>query len=86
MKQSSAERRINERFPTYLEGQIALRNGQAPIECIVWDLSETGLRIVVSDPAEVPLEFALCIPGKSAVAGVRLIWTDGIHYGAMFTA
>jgi hypothetical protein len=86
MKHIRAERRANERVPTYLEGQIALKNGQPPIECVVWDLSETGLRIVVSDPAEVPVEFALCIPGESAVAGVRLIWTDGIHYGAMFTA
>jgi hypothetical protein len=86
MKQSRAERWANERFPTYLEGQIALKNGQAPIECVVWDLSETGLRMVVSDPAEIPLEFALCIPGERAAAGVRLIWTDGIHYGAIFTA
>lgn len=86
MKQSRAERRANERFPTYLEGQIALENGQALIECVVWDLSATGLRIVVSGPAEIPVEFALCIPGESAVAGVRLIWTDGIHYGAVFTA
>jgi hypothetical protein len=85
MKQSRAERRANERVPTYLEGQIALKNGQPPIECVVWDLSETGLRIAVSDPAEIPLEFAFCIPGESAVAGVRLVWTDGIHYGAMFT-
>ena len=86
MKQSRVERRANERFPTSLEGRIPLKHGQPPIDCTVWDLSETGLRIVVSDPTEIPLEFALCIPGESAVAGVRLIWSDGIHYGAVFTA
>jgi hypothetical protein len=86
MRQNMAERRANERFSTSLEGQIAFRKGQPPIDCVVWDLSETGVRIVVSDPADIPLEFALCIPGESAVAGVRLVWTDGTHYGAMFTA
>jgi len=53
--------------------------------CTVWDLSETGVRLVIPSPADVPLEFELKIPNAGAVSRVRLVWTTGSHYGARFT-
>jgi len=85
MKPWLPERRSSPRQSTCLEGRIADKAAQATIECTVWDLSKTGVRLVVSPPADVPLEFELQIPGEDAAAMVRLIWTTGIHYGAQFT-
>lgn len=84
MGQRIPERRSKPRFPIHLEGWIAGQSVQEPIECTVWDLSEAGVRLVVSEPADVPLEFELRIPAEDARARVRLVWTTGIHYGARF--
>jgi hypothetical protein len=77
------ERRSSERFPTHLKGWIADKT--ALIECVLCDLSTTGVRLVVSEPADIPLEFPLQISDHGATARIRLIWTDGVHYGATFT-
>jgi hypothetical protein len=85
MSHPTPERRSSQRHLAYLEGRIASRTAQVPIECLIWDLSEAGVRLVVSPPADVPLEFELQIPSEGAKANVRLVWTTGIHYGARFT-
>ncbi|QRM35583.1 PilZ domain-containing protein [Microvirga sp. VF16] len=85
MKHGLPERRSSKRFPTQLDGLIVGDQGQRPIACLVSDLSEVGVRLVVSAPADVPLEFELQIPAQGASASVRLVWTDGVHYGATFT-
>jgi hypothetical protein len=78
------ERRSRPRHSTYLEGRIADKDAQVPLACTVWDLSETGVRLVIPAPAEVPLEFELQIPAEDARARVRLVWNTGTHYGARF--
>jgi len=79
------ERRSSERFTVGLEGWFASETTCDPVACTVWDVSETGVRLVIPAPADVPLEFELKIPGKRAVAMVRLVWNAGSHYGARFT-
>ncbi|WP_442932016.1 PilZ domain-containing protein [Microvirga sp. CF3016] len=79
------ERRSSPRHLTHLEGWIAGYAAQEPIGCTVWDLSEVGVRLVVTPPADVPLEFELQIPSEDAKAKVKLVWTTGVHYGARFT-
>ena len=64
--------------------KFADKDAQAPLACTVWDLSETGVRLVIPAPAEVPLEFELQIPAEDARARVRLVWNTGAHYGARF--
>lgn len=78
------DRRSHERFPSHLQGLILDKARGAAIPCTVWDLSETGVRLIVEDPADVPLAFELRIPSESARAQVRLIWTTGVQYGAQF--
>jgi hypothetical protein len=48
-------------------------------------MSKSGVRLVISGPADVPLEFELRIPDAGATAMVKLVWTDGTHFGARFT-
>lgn len=85
MPSALPERRSTERFPVTLEGWFTGELTGDPIACTVSDLSETGLRLVIPSPADVPLEFELKIPDAQAVAMVRLVWTDGAHYGVRFT-
>lgn len=85
MRPRVPERRSAERFPTSLEGWFTSEMSGDPTVCTVWDLSESGVRLVIPPPADVPLEFELAIPDAQALARVRLVWTDGVHYGARFT-
>lgn len=84
MTYGTVERRAQERFPTHLEGRVVL--GDMPsVECIMWDVSNTGARIGFDHPVEIPLEFELHVPAEGACAKVRLVWTNGREYGVMFT-
>ncbi len=85
MRPHVPERRSSERFPVALEGWFAGEVAGNPIACTVWDMSETGLRLVIPSPADVPLEFELKIQNAQAVAMVRLVWTRGNDYGVRFT-
>jgi PilZ domain len=85
MLQGMPERRSSKRSRTDLEGWFASEATGEPIACTVWDLSGSGVRLVIPSPADVPLEFELKIPNAGAVAKVRLVWTQGCHYGARFT-
>jgi hypothetical protein len=85
MRSAMPERRSAEHFPTSLEGWFASEMTGDPIACTISDLSETGVRLVIPAPADVPLEFELKIPDARIVARVRLIWTTGSQYGARFT-
>jgi hypothetical protein len=85
MSQGLPERRSSERFPTGLEGWFLSETTGDPTVCTVWDLSKTGVRLVIPAPADVPLKFELKIPNEGAIAMVRLIWADGVHFGAQFT-
>jgi hypothetical protein len=84
MTYGPTERRSHERFPTHLEGWIAQKTTRTPIACTVWDLSETGVRLVIDNPADLPIEFELQVPNAGAAARVRLVWTTGVSYGARF--
>ncbi|MBM1169770.1 PilZ domain-containing protein [Microvirga arabica] len=80
------ERRSDERFATMLEGWIRDTESKARIGCSVRDLSQSGVRLVISGSADIPVEFVLEIPGAGATAMTQLVWTDGTHYGARFTS
>ncbi|QFU18128.1 hypothetical protein GDR74_12685 [Microvirga thermotolerans] len=84
MIQGTTERRASRRFPTHLEGRISHADHPFVIDCVVRDLSETGVRIALSEPGEIPLEFDLEIPDQGASATVRLVWTNGTELGGMF--
>jgi hypothetical protein len=80
------ERRSDERFVTMLDGWIRDPKSRTQIECSVWDLSQSGVRLVISGSADIPVEFELQIPDAGATAMTQLVWTDGTHYGARFTS
>lgn len=79
------ERRSSERHRSDLEAWITHETLPAPVACTIWDLSETGVRLVITKPADVPIQFELQVPSEGAAAKVRLVWTTGVQYGAQFT-
>jgi hypothetical protein len=83
--ETRVERRSSERFRTHLKGQVISDDSSTPVECIVRNLSTDGAGIAFAHAAEIPLEFELAIPEESASARVRLIWSNGIDHGVMFT-
>ncbi|MBM1172001.1 PilZ domain-containing protein [Microvirga arabica] len=90
MNQGQPERRSSARVRTRLTGRVAGEDHVPIVDCLLWDLSATGARLVFPDPAAIPLEFdalefSLQIPEQGASARVRLIWTTGDVYGVMFT-
>jgi hypothetical protein len=84
MNPAMPERRSSEPFPTGLAGWFEGETTGDPISCTIWELSATGVQLVIPPPADVPLEFELKIPSEGARAWVRLIWNSGSHYGARF--
>jgi len=84
MDKEFEERRRTRRFPTRLEGRIVPRGDAPLLECVVYDLSEMGVRLVLCEKGELPLEFELEIPDEGARASVRVIWTNGREVGAEF--
>lgn len=90
MNHGIPERRSSARVRTHLTGQVAGEDHVPVVDCLLWDLSATGARLVFPDPAAIPLEFDalefnLQIVEEEASARVRLIWTTGDAYGVMFT-
>ncbi|MEZ0167823.1 PilZ domain-containing protein [Microvirga sp. TS319] len=78
------ERRSCERFRTDLEGIVTGYPPHQPIPCMIWDLSEKGVRLIFPEFTDVPVQFQLTIPSQGARANVHLVWTDGHFYGAKF--
>lgn len=50
MNCGAPDRRSYERFPTLLEGWITSETNGEPIPCTVWDLSETGVCLIIPPP------------------------------------
>jgi c-di-GMP-binding flagellar brake protein YcgR len=84
MTYEAVQRRSGERFRMCLEGRVVPYDSSSPIECTIWDISDTGARIAFQKPAEIPLQFELQIPTEDASAQVRLIWSNGREYGVAF--
>ena len=80
------QRRSRMRFPLAIQGQIALRQPLRLVPCIVTDLSDTGARITLSEPAgDVPPEFELIIPERLSIKA-SVAWREGQEYGIRFLA
>jgi PilZ domain. len=79
------QRRSRMRFPLAIQGQITLGQPLKFVSCIVTDLSDTGARITLSEPADVPPEFDLIIPERLNIKA-SIAWREGHEYGIRFLA
>ena len=74
----SARRNINAQAVIRLSGGFAAR------PCTVLDLSDTGARLVVERPQEIPNEFTLMLSRRSEGRTARVKWRRGTQFGVEF--
>ncbi|MGE0752845.1 MAG: PilZ domain-containing protein [Variibacter sp.] len=68
-------------------GRIISVDGVLSISCIVLDISESGARIAVENPADVPEEFILSFVDNARVSRLcQQVWRSDHHLGIKFTA
>jgi hypothetical protein len=62
--------------------RVGLANGREPITCVVWDMSEEGARLVLSEDAELPAEVTVLIGNVTHRA--RVVWSKDRQIGVEF--
>lgn len=68
-------------------GRIISVDGALSIRCIVLDISGSGARIAVENPADVPEEFILSLVDNARVSRLcQRVWRADHHLGIRFTA
>lgn len=60
-------------------------DGTSPQKCVLWDISEAGVRITIDAPASVPYEFFLVLSKDGKVRRqCRVVWRSEDQVGASF--
>ena len=85
--QEIAENKRNaQRLRVLKQGKILLSNNMTVIDCTVRDLSETGARILCSDPGAIPNEFRLVLTADRTMRDVKVMWRRPDQIGVHFTS
>ena len=81
----SGEKRTFQRKSLTYPARLDAGDGKPPRECMLSDVSESGARVVVKDPNEIPDSVTLLI-GSEGVAPrhCRVAWRDGTELGLEF--
>ena len=82
IKQRKSPRRRENR-PAWIDRN----NGEPLLDCMIWDVSEAGVRITIDTPSSVPYEFQLVMSkdGKER-RRCQVIWRSAEQIGACYTA
>ncbi|MBY0258735.1 pilus assembly protein PilZ [Methylobacterium sp.] len=79
-------RRGARRADAFRIGSLVAEAGSAPIDCLVWDQSETGAQIEVEDGQAVPDAFTLTVTAYARPRSCKVVWRRGRKLGIIFTA
>jgi PilZ domain len=79
------ERRSGPRKRVFKGAKIILNDGRSVIDCVLRNLSETGVRITVDNAAAIPPVFDLLIEGESQPRHCRRSWLSDRSLGVLFT-
>ncbi len=81
----SGEKRKNHRQTLKYPAKIDAGTGETPINCMLTDVSATGVRVAVEFPDLVPEYFSLLLaPEHSVMRRCKVIWREGSIVGAEF--
>jgi hypothetical protein len=78
--------RIFDRRRVLKSGVVAYNNRHLTVPCAVRDISETGARLRVDLPLQVPDTFELLIPLDGLEANCKVVWRRGTDVGIRFTS
>ena len=81
----SGENRTNRRKSLKYLARIHPGDGKPPCECELADISETGARVMLKEPTELPERFTLLIGSLGAAPRhCRVVWREGAELGLEF--
>lgn len=82
MPQDGRDKRVAQRVQVLGHAQILGRTGA--INCVVRDLSDTGVKLGVSSQVRLPAEFDLRFVQRRLTLRVQVRWRTGEHVGVAF--
>jgi two-component system cell cycle response regulator len=68
----------------YKGAQIVLNDRHSVIDCVVKDMSETGAKLQLLNPMQLPEAFELRLPRQQKTVRVRRQWVRGTLIGIKF--
>lgn len=73
-----------ERVRSLLRAQAVYNNGNASIDCVVRNMSDSGARIETPNQTALPGEFDLHVPHKGRTYRARIVWRKATEAGVQF--
>jgi hypothetical protein len=81
----SGEKRKNQRQTLKYPAKIDTGNSEELVNCLLTDVSTSGVRVAVEFPDQVPEYFALLLaPEQTVMRRCKVIWREGSMIGAEF--
>ena len=81
----SGEKRNYRRKSLKYPARIDLGDGSPMRDCVLADISETGARVKLKEPSELPERFTLLVgPLGAAPRSCRVVWKEGAEIGLEF--
>jgi len=85
IKDSESESRKSSRTMVRRVGWLSRVKGEQVRECTVWDESDTGMRLVVKTPDEIPDTFYVYSTlDSTSRRHCRVVWRSGMQIGVEF--
>ena len=81
-----SETRAAPRERMFVAARLSYAHGALSVACTVTQLSATGARLNIADPASLPDMFDISIPHKDFNSRARMIWREGSKAGIEFLA
>lgn len=78
------ERRASPRRKTRFKATVVFGSDRDTLDCTVRDLSETGARLRLASPDNLPTRFHLIWAADRAVLEVEAVWQGGDELGVKF--
>lgn len=78
------EQRSAERKRVLLTGKIVYGDYRFVVDCIIRDMSKTGVRVKSENPQDIPDEFYLFVKADAKLYPAHAIWKRGKEIGVEF--
>jgi PilZ domain len=80
------EKRKKPRHPMRRAAEVVFGPHEAPVPCVVWDMSDGGARLAIARPmTELPQTFSLVLYKDGSVGRkCEVVWTDTRYVGVRF--
>ena len=80
------ERREIQRHRALLGGKIVFNDRRSVIDCLIRNLSDTGVNLQVESSVGIPSQFGLVVDGEKTTRACKTVWSSENRIGAEFIA